>query len=96
MLDDKYVVFKKKEWAEANRHIRPMPEPLEDAVVIRCQDVFAPPALDAYGNAILCVIEAMKKMPGADKERMEELQDIADYFHRRASDAWQVERKLPD
>lgn len=101
MQDDKYVVFKKEEldkWLARHDDLM-MPKRVEDAVVIRCQDVFAPPALDAYGNAILCVIEAHHSVPALvdnNINRLQQLQDIADYFHRRATEAWQMQRKLPD
>lgn len=103
MQDDKYVVFKRQDWERYTQrrdigtpdYLKPVP----DAVVIRCQDVFAPPALDAYGNAILCVIEAHHSVPALvdnNINRLKQLQDIADYFHRRATEAWQMHRKLPD
>ena len=69
---------------------------LADAVVIRRQDVFAPPALDAYANAIQCVIETMTHGFGASGERMLHLKEVADYFHEQACKAWDAQRKLPD
>lgn len=71
--------------------------PVEDAVVIRRQDVFAPPALDAYANAMAVVIETLRS---ADVQyegvRVDRLQEIADYFADQAAKAWTESRKLPD
>jgi len=70
-------------------------ELVEDAVVIRRQDIFAPPALDAYANAIQTCIEVLcngTKPSG----RTLELQAVADYFHDQAAKAWTEQRKLPD
>lgn len=89
-MDDKYIVFKKSEW-EREKYCTPV----EDAVVIRRQDAFAPPALDAYANAIQCVIEVLcNGMKPSGKT--EQLQGIADYFHDQAAKSWSEQRKLPD
>lgn len=69
--------------------------PVEDAVVIRRQDIFAPPALDAYSNAMQTAIEVLTN-GGAPSGRTENLQKIADYFHDQAAKAWTEQRKLPD
>jgi hypothetical protein len=70
---------------------------LDDAVVIRRQDVFAPPALDAYANAINAGVEVASRC-GADlsTSRVEDLQRIAEYFHEQAAMAWDTNRKIPD
>lgn len=79
-----------------------LPAPVHDAVVIRRQDVFAPPALDAYSNAIQCVIEALHRVPShpnvyADvNATVDRLRDTADYFHEQAAKAWTEQRKMPD
>lgn len=54
---------------------------IDDAVVIRRQDVFSTPALDAYYFVL---------------RLLERLQDIADHFHTQAQLAWNTDRKLPD
>ncbi len=66
-----------------------------DAVVIRRQDAFAPPALDAYANAIQCVIEVLQQ-DGIPTHHDSALREIADYFHDQACKAWDSPRKLPD
>lgn len=73
-------------------------ELVEDAVVIRRQDVFAPPALDAYANAIQCAIELLAKDASEPHtfETMGRLQIIADHFHDQAAKAWTEPRKIPD
>lgn len=100
-VDDKYIVFKRDEFTNWLYTVNPGPgiDPVMDAVVIRRQDVFAPPALDTYANGIQIAIEAMlgvgtdnpSPIPGVHR-----LQDIADYFHRQAAASWQSVRKLPD
>lgn len=66
MQDSKYLVWKRSEMEQwmSERATDGLPSPVPDAVVIRRQDVFAPPALDAYANAIQCVIEALNKVNG--------------------------------
>jgi hypothetical protein len=99
-MGSKYIVFKQEEfdrWANGlgERDMERMPLGLPDAVVIRRQDVFAPPALDAYANAIQVVIETLCN--GAKPSgRTEQLQAIADYFHDQAAKSWTEQRKLPD
>jgi hypothetical protein len=66
-----------------------------DAVVIRRQDVFAPPALDAYANAIATAVEVMKVSMGFE-DQAALLMGVADYFSDQAAKAWQERRKLPD
>ena len=66
---------------------------IDDAVVIRRQDIFAPPALDAYANSMRIVLEGMD--PG--DMRRSNLQKVADYFAGEAAEAWlNHDRKLPD
>lgn len=90
--DEKYIVFKR---VDNTGGINIYGEPLEDAVVIRKQDVFAPPALDAYANSIMVVIEALK-VTGSEPGLVPRLQKIADYFRAQAEDAYDMQRKLPD
>lgn len=62
-----------------------------DAVVIRRQDAFAPPALDVYEGGIGVALELAPK-----NGITERLQEIRDYFHRQAEAAWHTHRKIPD
>lgn len=70
---------------------------LPDAVVIRRQDVFAAPALEAYANAIQCVIEACEVAPAlvSNSNKMQALREIADYFHEQAEKSYGTDRKIP-
>lgn len=106
MQDDKYVVFKIGDWLDFWKEFPDSPDTehlltplqrkrLDDAVVIRRQDVFAPPALDAYANCIMVVLETEKAINGNTK-LAQRLQNIADYFHTQAAEAWQADRKVPD
>lgn len=111
MRDDKYIVIKRSDWAEvkellpsATNVMDPLEQmAIEDAVVIRRQDVFAPPALDAYSSAIQTAIELMAAVLPMDSDATEaladqvkELRGIADYFHSQAQEAWLSSRKIPD
>jgi hypothetical protein len=104
-MDDKYVVFKREALDElllafANNLTPTVGSALnnfveavvEDAVVIRRQDIFAPPALEAYANGIHVALQLSQ--PG--DEAAGRLQKIADYFHSQASEAWMVSKKVPD
>ena len=99
--DKKYVVFKRGtdpgEWSERGGLYLEDLVPIEDAVVIRRQDAFAPPALDAYANAILTSLQLDLVVNGGNKHpAVMRLREIADYFHDQAVAAWHTTRKLPD
>lgn len=70
---------------------------LDDAVVIRLQDNFAPPALDSYANSIMSAV-LLLETSGVELDMVEvgRLKEIADYFHTQAVRSWQINRKLPD
>ena len=63
-----------------------------DSVVIRLQDVFAPPALDAYANSITVALQFIDPSTVEAKH----LQSVADYFHEAARQSWEIDRKVPD
>ena len=76
---------------------------LDDAVVVRRRDIFAAPALEAYANAMQCVIEALNQRGiehegnGAGYSTVDRLRDIADYFHEQSEKSYSdANRKLPD
>lgn len=97
LRDEKYVVFKRDEWEQYFRtQGASILVAVEDAVVIRRQDVFAPPALDAYANSISVAVEALQGREGVDTALIAKLLKVADYFHSQAQTAWITERKLPD
>ena len=103
--DEKYIVFKRDDLGrcfqalllEVDQSIVRDIESrqITDAVVLRKQDVFAPPALDAYANAILTVVEALK-VTGSEPGLVPRLLKISDYFRAQAEDAYDMQRKLPD
>lgn len=110
MKDDKYAVFKIGDWIEEwKQHQDPgdAPHPLtdlqrkrlDDAVVIRTQDVFAGPALHAYAANISTAISVIKSLP-IDAIEIDEavarLQSIADHFHEAALEADDKVGKIPD
>lgn len=107
--DSKYVVFHRdyyeqwmNEWPEVNPAEEPLP--IDDAVVIRLQDVFAAPALYAYAASIRTAIEIMERAraatgtPRAELDGIvDRLNDIADYFMEQAVKAERSEKmKIPD
>lgn len=93
--DDKYVVFKRPDfnrwWSQGSvggtEHRVPAPSALDDAVVIRRQDLFAGPALAAYAACIAMVARANNDAG---------LQAVADYFHQQSVAAGEEGWKLPD
>jgi hypothetical protein len=103
--NDKYVVFKKQEfdawWGETREDMnqRLGHFALEDAVVIRLQDVFAGPGLYAYANAIQTAID-LQDMEGCGDlgpERTEQLLQLRDFFAAMAQLAVdRSDKKIPD
>lgn len=95
MRDDKYVVLKiedaemigkfSEETYAAIREKR-----LEDAVVIRTQDIFAGPALWVYAHVL-----ALAAKTGTS-QHSRRFQEIADYFSARATEADAQDGKVPD
>lgn len=95
--DEKYVVFKREEflaWAETVTEIMPGGA-LEDAVVIRTQDVFAAAGLEAYANNIRVYAGAIAGMiPDLPAEKrgpamvmVQRCTEIAGYFQDCAAEA---------
>lgn len=105
--NEKYVVFKRDEWEEAmNDHLQkeksrgypvPIPEEVEDAVVMRRQDIFAAPAFRLYAATIASslVVAAKIVAPGMVISNTK-LEDTAKYFDEQAELSEQEERKVPD
>ena len=96
MEDDKYVVFKRAEferWVKVvESYILEELTPLDDATVIRGQDLFAAPAFDVYAGSIAIVL----KFGGMTEEKRINLQRSADYFHERANESRAIAFKIPD
>jgi hypothetical protein len=116
MQDQKYVVFKKEDLINFVSEILDEEDQsktfelllravdawkLEDAVVIRQQDEFAPPALDGYANSITAATRVIRNaqgngMPVDMWSMVRQLEGIADYFHQAAVESWNTQRKIPD
>lgn len=93
-LDRLLLAFKDKLTPEVGEALNNLVgSALPDAVVIRRQDVFAPPALDAYANSIMAALEIVNTLGNGVPVG---LRDIADYFHEQAALSWQADRKIPD
>lgn len=114
MRDDKYKVFKIDDYLEAYEALKDEPamkqlnrEDVDDAVVIRLQDLFAEPALHSYASAIGVAIAAMRETvtildgyPDVRAEinaHVEQLQKVADHFHEASLEAADhTHKKMPD
>jgi hypothetical protein len=108
--DGKYRVLKTEEWEKYREDVSISMDPdyimpddppfLDDCVVIRRQDVFAAPALDAYANAITVAISVMEASYGPEDiqpNNIQSLRNLADFFHEEAEKAWHENgKKLPD
>ena len=104
----KYVVMKRTDWEAMDLPVEIRfdidTHALDDAVVIRRQDVFSAPAFDAYANLIMATIEGLQAMTkdinvmdeGSMAEVIGSLQQTAQYFSQQAAYAWDTVRKLPD
>lgn len=104
-MDSKYIVFKREDWEQLQEESPECDSEqfiLEDAVVIRLQDIFAESALFAYAAAIRTSIEILEETlkdanrPDTDP-MIERLTGIADYFMRQGEAASKhSHRKVPD
>lgn len=106
-MNDKYVVFKREEWEESmgtyasqqrsRGYPVPLPDEIDDAVVMRRQDVFAAPLFRIYANSIAAsmVVAAKLVAPGLHL-KSEGLSKIAAYFQRQAELSEEEDRKVPD
>lgn len=95
--DEKYVVFDRHSFSlwlgkHASRSQLDGLEEIPDSVVIRRQDMFAPPALHTYANSLAIAARLADATSGQAKQ----LQRIADYFHEQAVAAEAEAYKLPD
>lgn len=98
--NEKYVVFKAEEFERFMANLKAghsvvTPAKVEDAVVIRRQDEFAPAALEAYANCIMVAVDLAGSV-NANKPNVKRLREIADYFKEQATIAWDTNRKVPD
>jgi len=89
---DKYVVFKKEDFDRwlSSQDITPVLESyaLEDATVIRRQDVFSSVALYAYAAAVLAAKwNIMKQKGGYSHREIDRLEDLRMYFMEQAQSA---------
>jgi hypothetical protein len=107
---DKYIVFKREDFEAGIQEIaatfqhggfvarRELGKPLADAIVLRKQDSFAAGALHAYANQVVAAMEILQMLPPTQEltDRLNRLQEIADFFHEQAVDAENLRYKLPD
>lgn len=70
---------------------------IDDAVVIRRQEVFSGPALAAYAHGIHIAIKVARlHETGEPNETARRLVEIADYFHEQSELAYGESFKIPD
>ena len=103
VIDGKYVVFKIKDLEDLQTHFRQnrnfgphlaaiMEKQLDDATVIRGQDLLAAPLLDSYVGMLAIIIKGGNLPP----DQQANLLQVSDYFHQRAEEARDLGYKLPD
>ena len=97
MHDEKYIVFKRRDWEQANAAgVEHQVKPVEDAVVIRLQDSFATSGLWAYAHNIRTYLELVKP----DWDLRDKALIAEEYFVARATEAQQMlelgKTKIPD
>ncbi len=96
-IEEKYIVFNKAKFdlwmgdAERRGYLPPI-ENVNDAVVIREQDIFAGPAFEMYAAAITT---ALRLLPRED-DTVTRLTQIRNYFRRCADRAYEKPSKVPD
>lgn len=101
MIDkDKYFVAKRDDLLDAI-HDNPafraiMATRLNDAHVIREQDVFAASAFYAYAHHIRGVVDVLDQQRALNGDLRDHLNEIADYFMDAADKAEANQKKLPD
>lgn len=107
MIDrDKYVVMKRDDFErrmsalllEVDESIVQdiRSQALQDAVVIRKKDTFAPSALYTYATSVLTALDVMQdagRLTDAERGR---LQELADFFAGEADHARQIAGRIPD
>jgi len=73
-----------------------LPEVLDDAIVIRKQDVFASSALFAYAHNIQTALEILEG-GSIGKDSMDHLEELRDFFFEQATEAQELKGvKVPD
>ena len=104
MIDrDKYVVIKRDDIPSAlYERMKEYPDmEIEDAVVIRKQDVFAEAGLRAYASGILTTVEIVQNLPSSSviidlNGSIEHMIELADFFNGEADDSRGYIHKIPD
>lgn len=101
MENDKYVVFKREDLDDWLGKFVPsvdlVPLILQDAIVIRRQDIFAGPGLFAYANAIQTALDLMDDITEGFFDEDGHLQELRDFFWEQAMQASHSEtKKIPD
>lgn len=78
---------------------------IKDAVVIRRQDIAAPPIFDAYSNFYLAMKDMLVSLSENGTEQLfnhgvldrmiAKCDELATYFHEQSTASWNADRKFP-
>jgi hypothetical protein len=97
LFDSKYMVFKREAALSVTDGYVTFKtdDVLDDAVVIRRQDLIAGPVLGAYANVYGAVVKLLTDLH-LDSDQIAGIQRAADYFDAQAAAADDEGYKLPD
>lgn len=103
MKDDKFIVFHRDDWDKHGQLFAEEFEAdyaIEDATVIRGQDIFAASAFFNYSNNVITTMEILgalaEDVSPEFQEVLDDLQRIADHFHDLGVASAEMPNKLPD
>lgn len=103
---DKYLVFKREDFDRKLHALFLEVDPsivndirdgaLDDCVVIRKKDTFAPSALYAYASSVQSAAEILADTNYGNDDVIGHLQALADYFAGEADHARDMHGRIPD
>jgi len=102
-MDTKYIVFRRDDWEKHGGLLGDdfaSDYAVEDAAVIRGQDIFAASTFFNYSNNVITTQEILAALVEDASEEFDEmlssLQAIADHFHDLGVASAEMPNKLPD
>ena len=107
LFDEKYLVLKRDELPIVLEHMAHgftkdhaagvlEQHRVDDAVVVRRQDLIAAPVLGCYANILAAMVKTLGKDDNPNRAMMKSLTNAGDYFDRQAEAAAEEGWKLPD
>jgi len=99
--DPKYAVLRYRDWENIKADVAEDRSDdlwlIDDAVVLRLQDLTVAPLLHSYASQIIGFTELLESYGIGDQTKIPALREIADYMHSKALEAEALaHRKLPD